>query len=387
MPSIDRRIRIIRFWMACFAALVAAIVWPEFAVFLPLLGMVPCPDCCPAECDILNDPFTTDNLATDWDDRAGTWTVGSGTLNTTSASALIVTTAETPTASISTYATATITCATTSDIGRLIVAYEDDDNYWFCEIQPGASNGTFKMFQRSGGTNTQRGSTRTVTGFSAGDTATVCIGYTHGAMRSNALHAGANIGNSYTTSVTTQNTQGGCGTGAGSSDVKFDDFIFGLSKGDDTTCRYCTPPLNCCSNHTPPPRMQIVVSGIIDADCTDSESLNGTFIFNYTEADVACGGTAGANPLCLWVYDDPGVDICGLGGVLHMAYASGGGLHDINFYSRVGAACGAGIGTIEETGLSQICDELAGLVVDATVNFGSLYSNGGSAKAEITSLP
>jgi hypothetical protein len=79
--------------------------WLEWLTALMAAGLVPvmfgffmgnCP-CCGPNCDIFSDNFAADNLATDWDDRSGTWTVSGGELHVQDANALIVATTVVPT--------------------------------------------------------------------------------------------------------------------------------------------------------------------------------------------------------------------------------------------------------------------------------------------------
>lgn len=276
MSGLGRRLQIIRWWLAMFALLAAAAAWPELGLWALIpIGIIPCPTCCPQDCDILNDPFTVDNLATDWDDRSGTWAVSSGKLTTTDASAAIVTVAEMTAGATGAYVRASITCATTSDIGRLIIAWVDDSNYWFCEVQPGLVNGTLKLFERSGGGNTQRGTTKSIAGYNAGETISVCMGIANGKVA--VVTTGSFV--SFTSSPTTENTAAGCGTGAGSSDVKFDDFVFGLNFVDDPNCYSCAE--SGCSTwctDSSPVEITLTFAGFTNNVCTNCNSHNATFV-------------------------------------------------------------------------------------------------------------
>lgn len=303
----NRKVRLVRFWLFVVGWLCLMAICPRqslgFAMILgPIIwtrtsdgttGILIHPDgppwtiavgddedstceCCET-CDLLNDPFTVDQLSTEWDDRSGTWTVSGGLLNTTSASALIVTVDEMPSGHTGAYVRAKIRCNANSDIGRLVIAYVDDSNYWFCEVQPGALGaGTAKLFERNGGTNTQRGSTLGIN-FSAGNTLEVCMGIANGKIQVGIIGTVAGI--SFTAAITTSETQAGCGTGSGTTDVKFNDFLFGVNRVDDEECYHCAAALSCCQGGNPPDNMQVVISGVTNkVGCTNCEVYNATWI-------------------------------------------------------------------------------------------------------------
>jgi hypothetical protein len=225
---------------------------------------VPCSNCGCGNCEIFSDDFSVDNLATDWDDRSGSWAVSGGDLDCTSASALIVTTADVTAGLNGVFAAVKITCATTSDIGRLVIAYVDDNNYWFAEVQPGASNGTLKLFQRSSGVNTQKGDTQTIAGFQATEQLQLVICYSSGVV---VTTAGTNLATvSTSSSITIAGTQCGLGTGAGSSSVSFDDFSFTQHDVDNATCAFCDRACNPCSDGLPATIEVTLPSNLYDSE-------------------------------------------------------------------------------------------------------------------------
>jgi hypothetical protein len=167
-----------------------------------LLGNCPC---CGDPCIYFQDDYSVDNLATDYDNRSGSWAVSLDLLITTSTDALIVANTEVPTGVSAVFAETQMSFTATTATGRLVIAYVDDDNYWFAEVQAGATDGTLKLYERSGGTNTQRGSTTTIAGLQINETVTVQLCYADGELRASASVAFID----YTATITVAETQ--CG--------------------------------------------------------------------------------------------------------------------------------------------------------------------------------
>lgn len=191
--------------------------------------------CCCDTCTIVSDDFATDTSA-NYSQRSGTWTWGSGTVSTTSASALLRHETAVTAGLTGVYSSVKITCATTSDLGRLVISYTDDSNYWFAEVQPGTNHGWLKLYQRSGGTDTLKGSTK-VSGLQANEQITLTLCYASGKVR--AYIASATAGVEVAATITIASTKCGLGTGAGSSSVTFDDFSFAKHDVDNTACEAC----------------------------------------------------------------------------------------------------------------------------------------------------
>jgi len=278
-------------------------LWPEalgFAVFAMLAPPL-CDSSCCATCTIFTDDFATDRTGTDYSIRSGSWSVSGGLLSCTSASGLLRCETAVTAGLNGVYAFANCTCQTTSDIARLIIAYVDDNNYWFAEVQPGASNGTLKLFQRSGGTNTQQGSTETINGFQATEQVSLSLCYAAGVVRAYALASGPqNAGVHVSATITIASTKCGLGTGSGSSSVSFDDFTFSKHDIDDPACPYCNLPCNPC-NDTFPTELEVTLptnlfTGTADEffDCVTDDcctALNGqTFVLPQTPSGFAYSG-------------------------------------------------------------------------------------------------
>jgi hypothetical protein len=106
-----------------------------------------CP-CCEDDCRI--------DIAA-WNQVAGTWTIDGDNLETASSNALAVTTNEHPEGKSTHVLIARIRGEDDGDKLRLLVAYEDSDNYLVGEIEVGDDCGYLRLFQREDGTETQLG--------------------------------------------------------------------------------------------------------------------------------------------------------------------------------------------------------------------------------------
>lgn len=255
---------------------------------VPLFFFPGCVCCTPPDpCALFSDDFAVDNLATDWDDRSGTWAVSAGLLTSTSTDALIVSTTAVPADATAVYSEVSMSFTATTATGRLVIAYIDDDNYWFAELQAGASDGTLKLYERSGGTNTQRGSTATVTGLQVNETMEVSLCYADGEF----IASASGIFIEYTSTVTIGETQCGVGTGGGAGTRSFDDFAFTRHYTDVEECARCVKPcgpsggLFACQDA--PFSATITLGGFSNGSCSSCTSLNATFIVSGEWSSVA----------------------------------------------------------------------------------------------------
>jgi hypothetical protein len=273
--------------------------------------------CC---CVIAEDAFATDDLATSWGIRTGTPTISGGLLNFSAGTNLLVHNTAAGASTDAIYLSADFACSNTADVGRLIIAYTDDDNYWFLEGQPGVTNGSLKIFERVAGVNTQRGATATVAGFTTTNDATFQICYADGRIYANARSAlGVRAATSYNATITVASTQAGLG-GSETGVVTFNNFSFQQHQFEQPTCPACTNG-GCifCLSNLAPPRLQVSISGMIDATCGDCDTWNGTFICD----------NVGFGPLvCDWYYT--GGTLCGTASLLvRLSFNSGFGVYQM----------------------------------------------------------
>lgn len=297
-------IPVIRFWLLIAFLVVLAFMSPACGMFA--IGLAAANSCGSCSCCIIfTDDFATDRTGTDYTTVSGSFSVGSGKLTCTSASSLIVASTVTDSGATAAWVQADLTPATTSDIARLIIGYVDASNYWFIELQQGATNGTLKLFQRSGGSNTQKGSTVTVSGYTSG-TKTVCLCYAHDEITVT-VTGGAEL--AFAATITIASTKAGLGTGSGSSSVSFDNFSLNKHHKDNSTCQPCCGGGTCtyCDTGTRPNYVQVVWTGVSNAFCTDCATLcNNTFVLPLMLDN------------CVFIGDDTGV--CASGGGIVSGY-------------------------------------------------------------------
>lgn len=256
------------------------------------------PFCCC--CEIAEDNFAVDDLATAWDVRTGTPTISGGLLNFSGGTNLAIHNTAAGAGVDAVYCAADFFCSSTTDAGRLIIAYVDDDNYWFLEGKPGATNGTLEIYERSGGANTQRGATAVVSGFTTGNDASFQLCYSDGLIKANARSA-SNVRAAVTwpASITVASTKAGVG-GSEVGTVSFDNFSFQHHQFENSSCPACdTGGCVFCTSDLAPPRVQVDISGIVDNTCADCDTWNGTFIL-----DKAVFGVG----ICDWSYEG---SLCG----------------------------------------------------------------------------
>lgn len=312
---LDYRLTTIRVWLVLGLVCVCACwlgPWSLGWCLLPLGLLLRCiQGCCGLDpaCVAFEDDFSVDNLATDWDARAGAWNVSGGALSTSSASGLLVATTAMGSSQTSLHATVKFTPASTGDAGRLVFAYTDDSNYWFVEAQAGATNGTFKVFQRSGGTNTQKGTTQTMTGFNATETAIISVCYDSGTVLAVAT-AGSNTASEVVTAtISIGSTKAGVGTGAMSSSAAFDDFQALIHQSENAVCTFCTLPCNICED-TMPQSIEVTLpsnlytskdplEGCVTQACCDSAESQ-TYVLTLKDAIIANVCSTGSESECYY---------------------------------------------------------------------------------------
>ena len=126
-----------------------------------------CP-CCEDDCRI---------EITGWNQVAGTWTITGDNLETASSSGLAVTTNAHPEAKSTHVVIVSVKGNTDGDILRVVIAYDDADNYLFGEIEVGNDCGYLRLFQRDAGSVFQLGDDVPVLDLAPGVSHTVRLCY------------------------------------------------------------------------------------------------------------------------------------------------------------------------------------------------------------------
>ncbi len=274
--------------------------------------MLPPPCECCDECTLFIDDYSTDRLATDYDTRSGSWNVTGGEVQTASGSALLI--ADVAYGSeTACYAIAVIQCINVADNGRVVILYVDDNNYWFAEVKPGASNGTLKLYERAGGTDTQRGSTVTMTGLTAGTSVAVRICYAAGEVAAQAsVGAGLYGSTHFTSSETVAGTKTGIGTGSVTTRVDFTSFLASRHGYDTEDCPACGTDCSVCAEGSMPDLdVAITFTGLVKNSnwlhCTvGCDSINGITYILPVANKAGCQNTTtfevtGCDPVFIYI--------------------------------------------------------------------------------------
>ena len=190
-----------------------------------------CPCCGSTLCITFYDKYDVD--ISKWDERAGTWSINSDTpsrLETSSSNALIITNAPT-TAATDHWIKVHIESATSGDEIRLIVGYEDDDNYCYIQLEFYLDHAHITYWERIAGRDTQQGD-EVLDDFSdvASGVYSVCYDWADGKIKLNTEQYGSDIFLEGSTRrsfmwlvspTAPSGTKAGLGTGTISGAVKF----------------------------------------------------------------------------------------------------------------------------------------------------------------------
>lgn len=225
--------------------------------------------CC---CGILHDTFPA---------NIDNWTVVSGTvvhdtdhMELQSAGALAVT--DETTTDDAYYVRFQLLLTESNKTFRIIVDYQDSDNYLFLQVEFLYTTGTsrLQLFRRSGGSDTSLGSAITTTsGPDVDELFFVLL-----CFDADGVLTGYLDGSTATIEAVTTST-GGDKVGiylADTTDLEVHDVSWQRHKDEKSGCPECGAICNGCSGY-----WTATVSGIADGDCSNcNELLNGTFVLN-----------------------------------------------------------------------------------------------------------
>jgi hypothetical protein len=289
----------IRLWLLVAGMLLLSAAWPELA--LGLLPMFLLPNCtCCNSCTIFSDDYSTDRTGTDYTTVAGSFSVGSGVLTCTTSNSVIIEQTAMSGGATGVHSTCTMKFGNTADVGRLIIGYVDSNTYWFAQLQAGATDGTLKIFQRSGGVNTQQGSTNGVTGLAINTNVSVCISAAGGYVSAYTT-VGSHQGLKVSGTPTTASSKAGVATGNVTTSVTFDDLVLNKNVIDDITCSNCTGCPNQCS--TEANSVSLTFSGVtagsnVPSGCPTSAATNYNATFICPRGTGTCTGVGEFTSIC-----------------------------------------------------------------------------------------
>lgn len=246
--------------------------------------------CC--GCTAFTDDYSTDQLATAYNTRSGSWSVGSGVLTTTSSGALLRCESE-----VNGRGRVTVTAklSTASGSWRLIGSYADDDNYLFVEFAyTGVGNNyTIKLYDRTAGANTQMG--RTLTGATAAGNNVqlfLCWDGDHLAMGGPSTSGTEIILGEYSG----VGTKAGVGASPGAT-ATFDNFTLSRHKADNSTCFSCQP-CTTCTEGTQVAQVMVEFSGVANGTCGTCNDFNTTAFILDLENSAGCRYAISAGVPC-----------------------------------------------------------------------------------------
>jgi hypothetical protein len=257
--------------------------------------------CCTVDCNIFADAFGTDNLATNYDTRAGTWSVSSGVLSTSSSNALLIANAAAP--SNAGKFTIRVSSSTSGQEIRIVGAYVDDDNYLFGKITFGAfpATTTVGLWKRDAGVETQLGVNGTVSGLFASTlyTAVICWGSDRSSITFNGMTRSHK-------SYVPAGDQAGVGSGSLSGSLTFDDLDYDKHLDDGATCPACTSYSLCgsatvgaCEDGSQPVTGTVVLTNLANGTCSSCSSYDGTYVISATATQQCIGSLDFTNAACV----------------------------------------------------------------------------------------
>ena len=232
-----------------------------------------CP-CCDDDCRI---------DITGWNQVAGTWTITGDNLETSSSSALAVTTNEHPESKSTHYVSVKVKGDDDGDVLRVIVAFDTIQDYLYAELEVGDSTGYVRLFQVVGGATFQLGDTVSGPNLKPGNTYTMRVCYANEILTLHIVNRTLVV-----RSVSATGTHVGVATGAITSLATFSDFQWWIHYDDGSEyydepndCPWCGLPCSACVKQEGPTVYAATFTWIPDpmttpvADCT---VLGGTYL-------------------------------------------------------------------------------------------------------------
>jgi hypothetical protein len=290
---------------ACLLALAQGACWAE-ALFVistcaPLIAplFIRC-FCCTLACTILTDNYGSNTIA-NYDQRDGTWSIGSGVLSTSSTTGLII--HNTTTRDNTGQVIVSINELNTGEIAGVVGAYVDDDNYLLAELEcldDGIGDWAVRLIERVGGVETTLDElSGTILNFGATHGVWLCWTGTYASVRldgSPSTHIfweSSLVGNKVGIKVTNN-------TGT----LNFDGFNIQDSFDNVATCQECDA--HCashCIGNTSSRQIQVDIAGMASGTCGDCTVLNTTHILDLRRP--------GSTHDCGWNMSLPDIGSCG----------------------------------------------------------------------------
>lgn len=218
---------------------------------------IPNPCCC-GGCAIYGDKFTTDSIAGSWEVLSGSWSAAAGVLSISDTAALIVANTAHPLGDYQAQnVKVNVRFDTAGDIARIVIAYDDVDNYLFAEYWIDTDGcGHVQMYERIASVESTIGPEYALPFEVAEDAwTTVSLCYVPGAsitdpgeLITRVTYATHVWRESAATTAGLLGDRGGVGTGATvAGTIDFDEFYFQYyyHSVDHPTCPKCSGGTNC----------------------------------------------------------------------------------------------------------------------------------------------
>ena len=237
--------------------------------------------CCCETCTIFTDDFAADDLATNWTQQSGSWSIGSDVLSTSSSNAVLTCDTTYPGGGFHNHVIQVNLLASNGNRSRIIFSYDSGTGaYNYIEVYC-IGSGSYVYIKKSDGTTIK---TVTTTSITDGNwyTFNVCVSSTAVVVTVGTVFSTAGLIASSTTTV-------GLGTGSISGSLSFDSFVFSKHMTEKSGCPSCTPPCSQCSDGFGPERFQVVITGVAAYDdCPNCNLYNGTWILKPSPTSSCC---------------------------------------------------------------------------------------------------
>jgi hypothetical protein len=277
-----------------------------FQYALPLVAFGVCwwPCCSGSTCNIASDDFgrangtdITTGSSCGWTETAGSWSLASGALTTTSANAIAL--CGTSHTSQLVKVTASLSVSNSSDQPVIIVTYLDSSNFNYVKFTSTA----MQIFRCLSGTHTQLKTVAITRSTSTVYTPTVCVFAAGSETRIQAKFGAVGL----VASVTAYGNAVALGTRTMSGTVTFDDFSV---VANDGSCPACVDPT--CTITTPFSEIAVYHNYSLTSDDCDCSDYGGetSFIYNPSPENLACVWTGCAGPI---LATTAGLGTCGSG--------------------------------------------------------------------------
>ena len=250
-----------------------------------------------------------------WNQVAGTWAITGDNLETANSNALAVTSNEHPEAKSTHYLSAIINGENAGDIFRFVVAYSDANNYLYGEVETDTTEGTFRLFQVTGGSHFQLGLDSSHPSLKVGDDLTIRVCFRDDGLLTIQKYSRtlSTIQTRYMAFVegTVTGKRVGFATGAlhASSTAAFTSIQWQIHKEEEgyytegNDCPECREIATCnnCKDNIGPSFFKVVIAGLGNTGTCPCDTYNRTMITQHSNI---------TDGVCIYRYFPPEYNMC-----------------------------------------------------------------------------